>query len=189
MKLPANLKPGIWGAVIGAVAISVVGFSSLGLDTRQHRRPHGLGARPKRCCRRADADLHRAVPAAGRCVGEAGRVQQGFDVLGSAVVYRKGRVGDSTRRDNAEFRRRQRLRRTVGQTALRTAPTLGSSAAPASPVQAAISSVTTVKLASVLGPKVVVIATSAASRPRAISARPMRGVLWRASKVRHWPPR
>jgi hypothetical protein len=30
MKFLANLKPGIWGAVIGAVAISVVGFSSLG---------------------------------------------------------------------------------------------------------------------------------------------------------------
>jgi len=30
MKFPPSLKPGIWGAVIGAVAISVVGFSSLG---------------------------------------------------------------------------------------------------------------------------------------------------------------
>ena len=30
MKKYPSLKPGIWGAVIGAVAISVVGFSSLG---------------------------------------------------------------------------------------------------------------------------------------------------------------
>jgi hypothetical protein len=52
-----------------------------------------------------------------------------------------------------------------------------------------ISSVTTVKLLSVFGPKVVLIATSAASRPRAISTRPMRGMLWRASNVYHRPPR
>lgn len=45
------------------------------------------------------------------------------------------------------------------------------------------SSVHTLKLFSVLGPKVVLIGTSAASRPRAISTRPMRGVLFRASKV------
>ena len=30
MKSFASLKPGIWGAVIGAAAISVVGFSSFG---------------------------------------------------------------------------------------------------------------------------------------------------------------
>lgn len=30
MKKYPSLKPGIWGAVIGAVAISVIGFSSLG---------------------------------------------------------------------------------------------------------------------------------------------------------------
>ena len=30
MKYPAGLRPGIWGAVFGAVAISVVGFSWLG---------------------------------------------------------------------------------------------------------------------------------------------------------------
>jgi hypothetical protein len=30
MKLPPSLKSGIWGAVIGAAAISVVGFSSFG---------------------------------------------------------------------------------------------------------------------------------------------------------------
>ena len=30
MQFPASLKPALWGAVIGAAAISLVGFSSLG---------------------------------------------------------------------------------------------------------------------------------------------------------------
>ena len=54
---------------------------------------------------------------------------------------------------------------------------------------AATSSVHTEKLLSVFGPKVVLIATSAASRPRAINTRPMRGMLLRASNVYHRPPR
>ena len=54
---------------------------------------------------------------------------------------------------------------------------------------AGTSSVQTLKLASVLGPKVLLSATSAASRPRAISTRPMRGVLLRASKVYQRPSR
>jgi hypothetical protein len=39
MKKFPSLKPGIWGAVIGAAAISVVGFSSLGwtLDSTAER--------------------------------------------------------------------------------------------------------------------------------------------------------
>jgi hypothetical protein len=41
---------------------------------------------------------------------------------------------------------------------------------------------------SVLGPKVVLIATSAASRPLATSTRPIRGILLRASNVYQWPP-
>ena len=52
-----------------------------------------------------------------------------------------------------------------------------------------ISSVTTEKPTSLLGPKVVLIATSAASRPRAIRMRPMRGLLWRASKLYQASPR
>ena len=51
------------------------------------------------------------------------------------------------------------------------------------------SSVTTLKPASVQGPNEVTIATSVASRPRAIRMRPMRGVLWRASNVYQRPPR
>ena len=51
------------------------------------------------------------------------------------------------------------------------------------------SSVTTVKRASCATPNAVEMATSAASRPRAITTRPMRGWLWRASKVNHRPSR
>ena len=50
------------------------------------------------------------------------------------------------------------------------------------------SSVHTLKLTSVLGPKVWIIGTSAASRPWAIKTRPIRGKLLRASKVYQWPP-
>jgi hypothetical protein len=51
------------------------------------------------------------------------------------------------------------------------------------------SSVNTLKPASLPGPNEVTIATSVASRPRAIKMRPMRGVLWRASNVYQRPPR
>src|SRR5215475_15178571 len=51
------------------------------------------------------------------------------------------------------------------------------------------SSVITLKAASVHGPNEVTIATSVASRPRAIRMRPMRGLLWRASNVYQRPPR
>jgi hypothetical protein len=46
-----------------------------------------------------------------------------------------------------------------------------------------VSSVMTVKFANCAAPKLVEIATSAASRPRAITIRPIRGWLWRASVV------
>jgi hypothetical protein len=51
------------------------------------------------------------------------------------------------------------------------------------------SSVHTLKLASTLGPNVVAMATSMASRPLAISTRPIRGTLLRGSKVYQRPPR
>ena len=50
------------------------------------------------------------------------------------------------------------------------------------------SSVQTLKLTRMFGPKVWVIGTSAASRPWAIRTRPIRGMLLRASKVYQWPP-
>src|SRR5258708_35392329 len=49
------------------------------------------------------------------------------------------------------------------------------------------SSVQTVKPASVLGPKELLIATSVASRPRAITTRPIRGMLFRGSNGAHRP--
>src|SRR5581483_10094528 len=54
---------------------------------------------------------------------------------------------------------------------------------------ATTSSLTTTNFVSVMRPKLVVSATSAASRPVPIRMRPMRGTLWRASKVYHWPDR
>src|SRR5262249_33532751 len=51
------------------------------------------------------------------------------------------------------------------------------------------SSVCTAKRLSTFGPKVVLNATSAASRPRAITIRPMRGTLCRASNAYQRPPR
>ena len=51
------------------------------------------------------------------------------------------------------------------------------------------SSVMILNFTNLVSPNVVVIAQSAASRPRAIKMRPMRGVLWRASKVNQRPPR
>jgi hypothetical protein len=50
------------------------------------------------------------------------------------------------------------------------------------------SSVQTMKLTSVLGPNVVLIATSIASRPLAISTRPIRGTLFLGSKRYQRPP-
>jgi hypothetical protein len=41
MKIHRGVKPAVWGAVVGAVTFAVVGFSSLGWDTRQHCRENG----------------------------------------------------------------------------------------------------------------------------------------------------
>jgi len=51
------------------------------------------------------------------------------------------------------------------------------------------SSVQTRKLSRVFGPNVVAMATSAASRPRAMSTRPIRGTLFRGLNVYQAPPR
>ena len=67
-------------------------------------------------------------------------------------------------------------------------PALADHAALAERAQAT-SSVITLKPASTLGPNEVEIATSVASRPRAIRMRPMRGMLCRASNVYQRPPR
>ena len=59
----------------------------------------------------------------------------------------------------------------------------------ADPFVHAASSVQTLKLTSVFGPNVWVIGTSEASRPCAISTRPIRGMLLRGSNVYQRPPR
>jgi hypothetical protein len=33
MKIPVWLKPGLWGAAFGAIAMAIVGFSQLGWET------------------------------------------------------------------------------------------------------------------------------------------------------------
>ncbi len=53
----------------------------------------------------------------------------------------------------------------------------------------AVSSAQTLNPSSRLGPKVLLMGTSAASRPRAIRIRPIRGVLLRGSKVYYCPSR
>src|SRR5580658_7170391 len=55
--------------------------------------------------------------------------------------------------------------------------------------RACTSSVTTSNFLKYADPNEVVIATSAASRPVAISTRPILGVLCRASNVHHWSSR
>lgn len=62
-------------------------------------------------------------------------------------------------------------------------------ATPACGTLSAISSVQTLKLSRVFGPKVVAMATSVASRPRATSTRPILGTLLRGSNVCQAPPR
>jgi type VI protein secretion system component VasF len=41
MRVPVWIKPGVWGAVIGAVAIMIVGFSWMGwtLDSTAQKVP------------------------------------------------------------------------------------------------------------------------------------------------------
>jgi hypothetical protein len=53
----------------------------------------------------------------------------------------------------------------------------------------ATSSAQTSMVINCVGPKLVMVAVSTASRPWAIRMRPMRGVLWRASNVYQRPPR
>ena len=92
MKAHPSLKPGIWGAVIGAEAISVIGFSSFGWtlsSAAEGWRKSGL----KLQSRRAGADLRPKIPTPGRCIAEIGRIQQG-SLMGPPVDHREGRLGN-----------------------------------------------------------------------------------------------
>src|ERR1700716_2020828 len=74
--------------------------------------------------------------------------------------------------------------RSVGSLALR-----GMAKGESQSQAATTSSLTTTNFCRSIRPKLVVNSTSAASRPVAIRMRPMRGWLWRASNVYHWPER
>ncbi len=113
--------------------------------------------------------------------------------LALLMAQRAHGVPERPRMDFEHFRRepsdprdlRRRLRhRGEGQTSRLPA------AAPMNVLRSVItttSSVQTLKLDSVLRPNVLLIATSAASRPRAMRTRPMRGTLLRGSNVYQWP--
>jgi len=40
MELPSSLKPGLWGAAAGAIAMAIVGFSGLGWTTAETSEKH-----------------------------------------------------------------------------------------------------------------------------------------------------
>jgi hypothetical protein len=68
MKIPVWLKPGIWGVVLGAIAMAIVGFSQLGwrtassADTFAAERANDavMAALVPFCVAKAQADTDRA---------------------------------------------------------------------------------------------------------------------------------
>jgi hypothetical protein len=94
MKFPPSLKPGIWGVVIGAAAISVLGFTIFGW---------ALGGPAERMAkeRAQTAVVDVLAPICverfhqqAECAGEIDGVQQGL-VMGPTVDHRDGRLGNS----------------------------------------------------------------------------------------------
>jgi len=109
-------------------------------------------------------------------------------LLHPSVLERYGHVAVQIHGDMVPYRPRAlRKHRAVGML-VRPAATAARPAAPR-PQLATTSSVTTLNPASRVSPKLVESATSVASRPRAMRMRPMRGLLWRASKVYQRPSR
>ena len=97
MKLPSSLKPGIWGAVIGAVLLSVLGFSVFGWT---------LGGTADRMAReQAEAAVIEVltpicveqIPCAGGCVNKIDGVQEGLDLGPAAAYHPERRLGNSAR--------------------------------------------------------------------------------------------
>ena len=93
MKAYPSLKPGIWGAVIGAAAISVVGFSSFKWTLGGTAERMAQERAQNRSRRRAGADVRREISAPGRCIGEIGRAPKGF-LMGPAIDHREGQLGN-----------------------------------------------------------------------------------------------
>ena len=104
MKILPGFKPAVWGAVVGAVGIAVVGFSTLGWT---------LGSTADRMAN------ERAVVAVVAALTQsasqnskrkpspekAGPIQRGRHIVGPEFIYREWRLGDHARERYAEFGR------------------------------------------------------------------------------------
>ena len=93
MTLPPSLKPGIWGAVIGAAAISILGFSLFGWTfggTAEQMAKERAQAAVVDVLAPICVERFRQQPDAPAKIDG---VQQGV-VVGSTVDHRKGRLGN-----------------------------------------------------------------------------------------------
>jgi hypothetical protein len=126
MKKYPSLKPGIWGAVTGAAAISVIGFSSFGWT---------LGSTAERMARE---QAHTAVVAvlAPICVEKfqhqadaatkLNEFKKGALVVGPTLNHREGWLGDNAGNRCSKLGGRNRLLRTTGRRSLGVASTVSS---------------------------------------------------------------
>src|ERR1700684_1833787 len=130
-------------------------------STRSH--PCGHGADPGNAKPRQRDPARKEGPEHGHGAAVARPFPRSGRPAASATQESAGLPSDQTHRS---------LKRALGAAQRNSGPTTYTS-----------SSVQTLKLTSVFGPKVWVSGTSAASRPCAISTRPIRGMLLRASKV------
>src|SRR4029077_10893451 len=124
MKIHPGVKPAIWGAVAGAVAVTVVGFSSLGWTLGSTAERMATQRARNRGRSGAGSDLRREVPAPGRCTDEIDRVQQDF-VMEPPISNREGRLGYHAWKRCTEFGSCERLRRKAWQLDLKTRPPIG----------------------------------------------------------------
>ena len=125
MKIHPGVKPAVWGAVVGAVAFAVVGFSQLGWT---------LGSTAeKMATQRAETAVVAAL--APICVE---RFQQQTDAAAKLVAFnkvssswdrrvphREGRLGYHAWKRHTEFGSCERLRRKARQLDLETRPRIG----------------------------------------------------------------
>jgi len=115
MKIHPGVKPAAWGAVAGAIALAIVGFSQLGWTTGSTAEKMATQRAENRGRRGAGSNLRRKVPAANRCRSKTRRIQQGFLVLGPSRRHREGRLGDDAGKQHTEFGSCERLRRKTRQ--------------------------------------------------------------------------
>jgi len=120
MKIHPGVKPAAWGAVAGAIALAIVGFSQLGWTTGSTAEKMATQRAENRGRRGAGSNLRRKVPAANRCRSKTRRIQQGFLVLGPSLTDREGRLGDHAWEQHTEFGSCERLCRKARQIDLET---------------------------------------------------------------------